>query len=110
MTNNATGERKKQSRLINQQQTMNNRLFTTVNNNTRSAFKMPAGISRMAVRGFFASNCLSRYRLKAMAALRAKTMHKITSNNNTPTPPQNPSTFQAEEINAPSPWLSVIAL
>ena len=36
------------------------------------------GISRMAVLGFFLSKCLSMYRLKAIAALRAKSIHKIT--------------------------------
>ena len=38
----------------------------------------PAGISLIAVRGFFASKFLSSQRLKAMAAERAKTMHSIT--------------------------------
>lgn len=41
----------------------------------------PAGISLIAVRGFLASNFLSINRLNAMAALLAKTMHKITNNN-----------------------------
>ena len=35
-----------------------------VNHNTLFAFNMPAGISRIAVLGFFASKDLSRYRLK----------------------------------------------
>ena len=36
---------------------------------------IPAGTSRAAVRGFLASKVLSKYRLKAMAAFRAVTMH-----------------------------------
>ncbi len=43
---------------------------------------IPAGISRIAVRGFFASKFLSSHRLKAIAALRAKIIHKITINSN----------------------------
>lgn len=39
---------------------------------------IPAGISLMAVRGFFASKLLSNQRLKAIAAERANTIHKIT--------------------------------
>lgn len=39
---------------------------------------MPAGISLMAVLGFNASKLASRYRLKAIAALLAKTIHAIT--------------------------------
>lgn len=39
----------------------------------------PAGISLAAVRGFLASNPLSINLLKAMAALRANSIHKITS-------------------------------
>ncbi len=35
---------------------------------------IPFGISRIAVRGFFASKLLSKYLLKAMAALRAVIM------------------------------------
>ena len=37
---------------------------------------LPAGISRSLVRGFLASMFLSRYRLNAMAELRANTIHK----------------------------------
>ena len=43
---------------------------------------IPAGISLMAVRGFKASNFLSIKRLKAIAELRAVTIHTNTSNNN----------------------------
>lgn len=39
---------------------------------------IPLGISRMAVRGFFASKLLSKYRLKAIAALRAVIIQMIT--------------------------------
>ena len=42
---------------------------------------IPFGISRIAVRGFFASKFLSRYRLKHIAALRAKIMQRMTSTN-----------------------------
>ena len=43
---------------------------------------IPEGISLIAVRGFNASKFLSSQRLKAMAALLAKIIHPITSNNN----------------------------
>jgi hypothetical protein len=42
---------------------------------------IPLGISRMAVRGFNASKFLSSQRLKAIAALLAKIMQRITSIN-----------------------------
>ena len=42
---------------------------------------IPLGISRMAVRGFFSSKLLSKYLLKAMAALRAVIMQIITRKN-----------------------------
>ena len=42
---------------------------------------LPAGMSRITVRGFFASIFLSRYLLKAIAAFLANTMHKITKAN-----------------------------
>jgi hypothetical protein len=47
----------------------------TVNTNVLFAEIIPAGISLIAVLGFLASKFLSRYRLKAIAALLAKTMH-----------------------------------
>jgi hypothetical protein len=40
---------------------------------------IPAGISLMAVRGFLESKFLSSQRLKAIAALRAKIMQRMTS-------------------------------
>ena len=43
---------------------------------------VPAGISLIAVRGFFASKCLSAQRLNAIAAERANTIHKRTFNAN----------------------------
>lgn len=49
-----------------------------VNNNAFFGLIIPFGISLMAVRGLSASNFLSRYRLKAIAALRANTIHSIT--------------------------------
>lgn len=62
-------------------QVMNRMQLTIVNNKTLFAFNRPAGISRIAVLGFFASKLLSKYRLKDMAALRAKTIHRITRTN-----------------------------
>ena len=50
-----------------------------VNRRAASGDTMPAGISRMAVRGFFASKWRSSHRLKAIAALRAVTMHTRTA-------------------------------
>ena len=49
------------------------------NRSASFAETLPAGMSRMSVRGFFASIFLSRYLLKAIAAFRAKTIHKITA-------------------------------
>jgi hypothetical protein len=60
---------------------MNNMQLMMVNHSTLFAFKIPAGISRMAVLGFLASKDRSRYLLNAMAALRANTIQPITSNN-----------------------------
>ena len=59
-------------------QAINKMQFTITKNNALFDLITPAGISRMAVRGFFASKFLSSQRLKAMAAERAKTMHKMT--------------------------------
>ena len=42
--------------------------FTKTKNNAAFADIIPAGISRMAVRGFFASKCRSAQRLNAIAA------------------------------------------
>ncbi len=61
------------------QQAINNRQLTMTNSNALFAFITPAGISLIAVRGFFASKFLSSQRLKAIAADRAKTMQRITS-------------------------------
>lgn len=49
--------------------------------NAFSADKIPAGISRIAVRGFLASKCRSRYLLNAMAALLAVIIQIITKIN-----------------------------
>ena len=62
-------------------QVTNNRQLMIVNNKTLFAFNMPEGISLIAVRGFFASNSRSRYRLNAIAAVRANIMQQITSAN-----------------------------
>jgi hypothetical protein len=55
--------------------------FTTTNLRALPDEIIPEGISLIAVLGFFASKCLSRYRLNAIAALRAKTMHSTTRTN-----------------------------
>ena len=55
--------------------------LTIVNSKALFAVIIPAGISLTAVRGFFASKVLSKYRLKAMAAERAKIMQRITKRN-----------------------------
>ena len=62
-------------------QTTNNKQLTIVKAKAFFSEIIPFGISRMAVRGFLASNVLSRKRLKAMAAERAKIMQKITKPN-----------------------------
>lgn len=61
------------------EQTIKSKLQMIVNQSTLSAFKIPAGISRIAVRGLSASNFASSQRLKAMAALRANTIQSTTS-------------------------------
>lgn len=53
-----------------------------VKNKAFFALIRPAGISRIAVRGFKASISRSRYRLNAMAELRAVTMQISMSTNN----------------------------
>jgi hypothetical protein len=67
--------------LMNQVVRINNPEFTRVNTNAFFGVMIPLGISLMAVLGFSASHFLSRYLLKAMAALRAKTIQRITSSN-----------------------------
>src|SRR4051812_612636 len=52
-----------------------------VNRNALSADIIPLGISLIAVRGFFASKLLSKYLLKAIAALLAVTMQMSTKMN-----------------------------
>jgi len=60
---------------------INNTQFNIVKRNALLGPMMPAGISLMAVRGFCASKLLSRYRLKAMAALRAVITQMMTNMN-----------------------------
>ena len=73
------GERKKQRGFINQVVAINNKLFIITKVNALEGEIIPDGISRIAVRGFFSSMALSMYLLKAIAALRAKTIHSITN-------------------------------
>ena len=63
------------------QQAINNKQLIIINSIALFALIIPAGISLIAVRGFFASKFLSSQRLKAMAADRAKIMHRMTSVN-----------------------------
>ena len=66
---------------------MNTTKSAQLNNTNLSALEgaiSPAGISRKAVRGFWASKERSRYRLKAMAALRAVIIQPRTNKNKTP--------------------------
>lgn len=58
---------------------MNNKLFTIEKMSALEEEIRPEGISLIIVRGFFASISRSKYRLKAMAALRAKIIQKIIS-------------------------------
>src|SRR5690606_15784180 len=74
-TNKATGESKKHNVLMKYVAATNSRQLTIVNVNAFWGDTLPAGMSRMAVRGFLASMSLSRNLLKAMAALRAVTIH-----------------------------------
>ena len=62
---------------MNQQHKINAIQLMITNIKALLALMMPAGISRIAVRGFFASKFLSSQRLKAMAAERANIMHRI---------------------------------
>src|SRR5688500_572868 len=55
-------------------------IITKINASWADTF--PLGMSRIWVRGFFASMWRSRYLLKAMAEFRAKTMHSKTSTSN----------------------------
>lgn len=64
---------------MNQVANTNTMLLPITKRKADSADKMPAGISRIAVRGFNASKWRSKYRLKAMAALRAVTIQTNTS-------------------------------
>ena len=64
--------------------TTKNAQLNNTNLNALEGAISPAGISRKAVRGFWASKERSRYRLKAMAALRAVIIQPSTSKNNIP--------------------------
>jgi hypothetical protein len=77
MMSKAIGERKKHVRLIKYADVQNKIILMSVNLNALPALMIPLGISLIAVLGFFASNSLSRYLLKAMAALLANTIHKM---------------------------------
>jgi hypothetical protein len=79
MTNRAMGDSKKQVILIMYADAANKIILSNVNLRALLALIIPLGISLMAVLGFFASNSLSKYLLKAIAALRAKTIHKSMS-------------------------------
>ena len=78
MTNRAMGDSKKQVILIMYADAANKKILSNVNLRALLALIIPLGISLMAVLGFFASNSLSKYLLKAIAALLANTMHSIT--------------------------------
>ena len=78
MTNRAMGDSKKQVILIIYADAANKIIFSNVNLRALLALIIPLGISLIAVLGFFASNSLSKYLLKAIAALLANTMHSIT--------------------------------
>jgi hypothetical protein len=78
MTNRAMGDSKKQVILIMYADAANKIILSNVNLRALLALIIPLGISLMAVLGFFASNSLSKYLLKAIAALLANTMHSIT--------------------------------
>lgn len=58
-------------------------MMPLISTNTNAFFGViiPAGISRIAVLGFFSSYFLSTYRLNAMAALRAVIMQMSTNKN-----------------------------
>ena len=64
---------------MNQVTAMNKMLLMATNNAALGLEIIPAGISRTAVRGLSLSNFSSIYRLKAMAALRANTIHNTTA-------------------------------
>lgn len=58
---------------------MNNRQLMRIKASAFFLEMIPAGISRIAVRGFNLSNRSSIYRLNAMAALRANTIQSTTN-------------------------------
>jgi len=60
---------------------INIKLLVITKNRAAAGDMVPAGISRVAVRGFMASKRLSINRLKAIAAVRAKTMQDNTNKN-----------------------------
>ena len=77
-TSNAIGERKKHSLLIKYVVKIKAMLLRTTNNKTVFGEILPDGISRVFVRGFFASIFLSTYLLNPIAALRANKTANIT--------------------------------
>ena len=78
-------------------QAINNRQLAITKNNALLELITPAGISRTAVRGFFASKFLSSQRLKAMAAERAKIMQRMTKKKIHELPKKNNFVFENTE-------------
>ncbi len=70
----ATGDSAKQIQPSGQADATNATALTTRNDHACRADSLPAGISRLAVRGLSASQRASTMRLKAIAALRAVTI------------------------------------
>ena len=78
ITMSATGESAAVRLFIDAAAAMNSAALMMTNHSAARAEMRPAGISRSAVRGFSASMRRSAQRLKPMATLRAKTMHRTT--------------------------------
>lgn len=107
MTKSATGESHPQSGLIIAAAMIKMMALITTKRSALEAAISPAGISRSAVLGFLASKFLSRYRLNAIAALRAVTIQTITRRNNftTGTDP-NPLCLETRQSPSVNPMMA----
>ena len=77
-TAKAMGDNIKHKGLMNHVVKINNSELIITKTKADVGETIPAGISRTTVRGFFASMSLSKYRLNAIAADLANTIHKRT--------------------------------
>ena len=96
----ATGDRKNTSLLIVKVTATKSKALIITNISALFGDILPAGISRLCVRGFWASTSRSKYRLNPMAEFRAKTIQPTTCNSNIQEKPPQDLIAQKNPANA----------